>query len=222
MAVHYKPFDNELVSVQWYSVLSAARRAGVSFHVNEGHRTMARQWYFWNLYKAGKGNLAAYPSTNAPHIRTGRIDHALDVEATTGGASRLTSWMRRHGLPANFTVRGEPWHIETTAAALNKFYAKNKGGRDVGKLKVLSSTERKLVNKRYYHAARLIREARSGKGPRYLRELGWARYYKARIKTQMRAIQVAARRRGGGGWKKKDRGARYQILKLAYYRKLDL
>ncbi len=62
MAIKYFPIDGEVVSHPWLATLKEMRKDGVHGNVNEGKRTMARQWYFWNLYKAGRGNLAAYPT----------------------------------------------------------------------------------------------------------------------------------------------------------------
>lgn len=122
MAVTYLRIDNELVSKEWYAVLTAMRAAGVRFNVNEGHRTMERQWYFWNLYRSGRGNLAAFPSANAPHIRTGRIDHAIDFS----NDAAVFAWLRRAGLGPVRTVRGESWHIELSHAKLRWFYLKKR------------------------------------------------------------------------------------------------
>ena len=118
MSVTYKPIDGELVSKEWLAVLLAMRADGVYFRVNEGHRTMARQQYFWDLYRSGRGNLAAYPSANAPHIRTGRIDHAIDFS----NDASVMRWMAANHLPARRTVNGESWHIEIPAANLRASY----------------------------------------------------------------------------------------------------
>jgi hypothetical protein len=125
MAVRYVSIDNELVSAEWYTLLRACRADGVKFNINEGHRTMARQWYFWNLYKSGRGNLAAFPSPYAPHIRTGRIDHALDINNAAG----VMRWLHKHGVTtARLTVPGESWHVEASADQL-RAAAKKLGGR---------------------------------------------------------------------------------------------
>src|SRR5215831_6666260 len=42
----------------------AQRRFGRRISVISAYRTYARQVYFWNLYKSGRGNLAAYPGTS--------------------------------------------------------------------------------------------------------------------------------------------------------------
>ncbi|MGI9100416.1 MAG: peptidoglycan-binding protein [Solirubrobacteraceae bacterium] len=121
MTVKYVELDGERVSTQWGAVLAAARRDGVVFHLNEGHRTMARQQELFDLFKAGRGNLAAKPGPNAPHIRVGRIDHAIDVD----GSDALIAWSARHGISLQRTVAGESWHLEADANALIAFVRKN-------------------------------------------------------------------------------------------------
>ena len=123
--VKYLSFDNELVSVEWHCVLTDMRHDGVVFNVREGHRTFARQWYFWRLYKSGRGNLAAFPSPIAPHIRTGRIDHAIDF----GNDWAVFNWLRSKSLNPRRTVTGESWHIEVSAADLRAYF-KRHGGVD--------------------------------------------------------------------------------------------
>lgn len=81
-------------------------------------RTLAQQRYLYNLWKAGKGNLAAYPNANAPHIR------GLAFDATRG--SKMQRWLVKGGavmsrsgsehIQANDygfyrTVVGEAWHF---------------------------------------------------------------------------------------------------------------
>lgn len=122
--VRYLLFDGEQVSYEWWVFLTCARRDGVSFHINEGHRTMARQRYFRWLYEHVPGSpLAAIPSANAPHIRTDRIDHAIDANNLQG----LIDYGRRHGVTITRTVRWdngtvrEEWHGEAPAAQLTAF-----------------------------------------------------------------------------------------------------
>lgn len=121
MGVVYKPIDGEEVSAEWYTILTDMRKAGVRFNVNEGHRTMARQQYFYDLWKSGRGNLAARPSPNAPHIRSGRIDHAIDF--SNDGA--VFTWLTKKGLGPVRTVRGESWHIELPAYKMRAYHAKH-------------------------------------------------------------------------------------------------
>src|ERR1700754_3758512 len=112
-----RSFDGQRVSDDWYQALSAARRDGIAFRLNSGQRTLAEQQRLYDLYRAGIGNLAAVPSATAPHIRSGRQDHALDVDTAAGaGIGALRSWLREHGLPTSLTVPGEPWHLEADSA----------------------------------------------------------------------------------------------------------
>src|SRR4051812_1490058 len=121
MAVRYSPIDGEQVSTQWAALLHDIRTEDhVSFRVNEGHRTLARQSYFWNLYRSGRGNLAAFPSPNAPHIRNGRFDHAIDFNNAEG----VRRAAERRGVTLRRTVRGEEWHMEANAKELAAYAAK--------------------------------------------------------------------------------------------------
>lgn len=139
----YLPIDGELVSSQWHVLLLACRADGVAFHVNEGHRTFARQWELYRLYRSGRGALAAYPSPNAPHIRTGRLDHAIDFNNAAG----VIRWLRGHGVPSAYlAVRGESWHVEAKASELvaaarryggDRVLKRGMRGKDVERLKRL-------------------------------------------------------------------------------------
>lgn len=113
-----RSFDGHHVSDAWFEVLTAARRAGVAFRLNSGRRTFAEQQRLHDLWRAGNGALAAVPSHTAPHIRTGRDDHALDVDMHVGGGvEALRAWLRGHGLLTSLTVPGEGWHVEADSAA---------------------------------------------------------------------------------------------------------
>jgi len=106
-------FDGKRVSAEWRAVLQFARDQGVSFHLNSGQRTMREQQALYNAYLHGSGVLAARPNANAPHIKQGRADHALDVqEDGTGGRHRLQAFLRSIGIPTSLTVPGENWHME--------------------------------------------------------------------------------------------------------------
>lgn len=113
--VRYVPWGNgDELSFEWAVFITVATRSGWPGRINEGHRTMARQWYFWTHQPP----LAAYPSPNAPHIRSGRRDHAIDVN----GSDWLIAFGRRHGITLVRTVRGEIWHLEVAnPAALYAF-----------------------------------------------------------------------------------------------------
>ena len=110
--VAYVPIDGEVVSVPWWRILTAARASGEwTGRVNEGHRTMARQQWLYDhrgRTDLGIGKTVAVPSPNAPHIRVGREDHAVDVTDSQG----LINFAARHGIDLERTVAGESWHLE--------------------------------------------------------------------------------------------------------------
>lgn len=139
-------FDGRRVSREWDVVLTAARKAGTGFQLNSGRRTMNEQWALYRAYRNGTGNLAAVPSPNAPHIRVGRIDHALDINSLDGGETRLQQWLEKQGGHPTNPVRGESWHLEMPAADLRRLAARVGGlptlkrgqtGRSVTRLKRL-------------------------------------------------------------------------------------
>jgi murein L,D-transpeptidase YcbB/YkuD len=109
-------FDGKKVSSDWYVVLTAARRAGVAFVVNQGRRTLAEQQAFYDHFMKYGYPRAAYPSQSAPHIKYGQPDHALDIPAPQVYA--FAAWLRRQGANPRWTVSGEPWHIEITLVEL--------------------------------------------------------------------------------------------------------
>lgn len=115
--------DGQPVSKPWHTVLTHYRRVGGRFTVNSGRRTLRDQWRLYRLYKSGRGNLAAYPNPGAPHINYGRANHAIDVEATTGGADRMVKWLRGKGVHATRPVSGEPWHIQVPNDQLKRLAA---------------------------------------------------------------------------------------------------
>lgn len=120
-------FQGKRVNREWHAVLTEAIKK-ISFRLNSGWRTLAEQWYLYRLYLAGKGNRAAYPNPNAPHIT---YRHACDVNALDGGANRLVNWLRSKGVSCGFTVSGEPWHVGILNwAAFVKLADKVRGGND--------------------------------------------------------------------------------------------
>lgn len=90
-------------------VLSGKRELG-----NPRNPAPGTQWYFWKEYQAGRGNLAAYPSPRAPHIR----GHAADVNVrqpdgslrSVGLDPRARALLRKHRLV--LSVPSEAWHVE--------------------------------------------------------------------------------------------------------------
>lgn len=119
MAVQYVGIDNEKVSWEWSVLLHDIRfDHHVVFRVNEGHRTWARQLWFW-LHQPP---VAAKPSPNAPHIRTGRFWHAIDFHNAEG----VRKAAHDLGVTLVRTVRGEEWHLEANAAELGAYAERHK------------------------------------------------------------------------------------------------
>lgn len=161
MSVTYRLIDSELVSVEWLSFLTKAREAGVRFRINEGHRTFARQLWFWNCMRSKKcnnGNLAARPSPFAPHIRTGRIDHAIDTDEL--GA--LIEYGRKVGVRITRTVRGESWHGEAPAADLRAFHTKHNEPTDEEKWRASRERRRDALRRVLARRAQLRKDKQTG------------------------------------------------------------
>lgn len=124
--VKYGRFDESSVSMSWQQLLQDIRRLDkVGFYVNEGHRTFERQAELvrlLGLWSPSNRTGAAAPTHTAPHIRTGRFDHAIDVVAfkgARGGAPQaFLDACRRRGVAVSLPVPGEPWHVEANAREL--------------------------------------------------------------------------------------------------------
>lgn len=184
MPVRYVDYHGKRVSRYWNTVLRAADADGVSFHVTSGHRTMAEQQRLFdqNMIRPGVPKpgrpLTAVPNRNAPHIRTGRANHALDISSLDGGETRFERWIESQGASIDWinTVRGEPWHGEVSREDLERLArklrrrAKPKPKR---KPKTQAERDRELATRLRRHGARfaieIIEEARRERVP-----LPWA------------------------------------------------
>ena len=194
MSVTYVGLRGKTVSREWAAVLTAAAH-DVAFELDSGHRTTGEQQRLYDNYmRVGKPLAAA----NAPHIRLGRFDHAIDVNALDGGAARLAAWLRRKGAEASFPVPGEPWHIEVPAADLSRLAAQFSDP-----LRGYTASERKLIRE-YDKLAHAHRN----------RERRRALYHlmKAQRKRVWRAAQPTADGGDGRGWDHANRRARYRSL----------
>jgi hypothetical protein len=124
----YTVQDGELVSLPWKTALVHMERRSGHNSVVEGKRTLERQRYFWNCYRCqccNDGNLAAFPSPIAPHIRVGRIDHAIDFD----DGARAERDLKALGINAWRTVPGEDWHLEVDAGNLKAFHEQHAADR---------------------------------------------------------------------------------------------
>jgi hypothetical protein len=188
--------DGKLVSDSWATVLGAARASGVKFHLNSGRRTLEEQKRLraaFLRFKAGgpRAPLAAVPSCTAPHIDCGHESHAIDVENLDGGAARMAAWLRGHGASAQFTVPGEPWHIEVPEDQLIHL-----AGAVGDPLRVCTPTERRWCQE--YDRLKKADQDRPRRGS--LRKA---------MKRQRKRIWRAAQE---GGWEKAHRRERYDQL----------
>jgi hypothetical protein len=199
-SVGYRQWDSDdRVSDEWFAVLSAARREGVAFSVTDGHRTLAEQRDRFAVFQRFGRPVAARPSPTAPHIRTGRPDHAIDVNALDGGAARLAAWLRRKGARATFPVPGEAWHVEVPQPDLERL-----ARRLSDPLAGFPEKERRWIVS--YDALR--RQKHSG------HDTAQASEERARLRrlmtTRRKAIWHAAQT---SGWNRLNRSARYEALK---------
>lgn len=194
--VKYSIFDGELVSLPWRYVLEDMRKAGVSFLVNEGHRTLARQRWFYNCMLSklcNNGNLAAYPSPNAPHIRSRRINHAVDFANPESVMKYLLSKGLSPTRPAGAgTPRWEPWHIEVPARELRNYV--NKHPRtDI--YDTLPKHIEVAVRRLFMHRNQAIDEAKSGKGKKYRKAVRWRNFWRKRLEGMLKRSKNAKNRR---------------------------
>lgn len=124
MAVRYVLHDGELVSEQWKAALVAMEKRSGPNNVNEGHRTLARQQFFWDCFQCqccNNGNRAAPPTPDAPHILEGRFWHAIDF----ADGPRAERDLEALGISAWRTVGGEPWHTEVDGGDLQRFHERH-------------------------------------------------------------------------------------------------
>jgi hypothetical protein len=175
--------DREKVSRIW-SVVLHDMREDIWFNLNEGHRTLARQAQLVaekGVWSPSNPTGAARPSPFAPHIRTGRFDHAIDVDADQD----VFAWLARNQLYPARTVPGESWHIECPAWALLAYYAKHKPKpsplRFVGKVRRKASET--LLRRRRARKA----QAATGRGPKWRR-------LNAGVKRSYRQVATYAKR----------------------------
>lgn len=133
MPVHYRKLffdsrDHEMVSNQWFVLLYNIHKYGDHrYNINEGHRTMARQAQLVKekgLWSPSNPTGAAAPSPKAPHIRTGRPDHAVDVD----NAALLIDQARKRGVTLRRPIPTEPWHVEADAKELKAYHDKKAAG----------------------------------------------------------------------------------------------
>src|SRR4051812_19700053 len=123
-----------------------------------GYRPFAAQQHFWDLYISGRGNLAARPGTS--NHGWGR---ACDL------ATPLMRWVVNQ-IGAKYGWRkteapSEWWHVNYVGG----YHAAP--APKPNPLHVLTRDERIYVQRLEYHRAQMRKELKSGKGPRYVKNL---------------------------------------------------
>jgi len=90
-------------------MVRAAKADGVNLVGVSGHRTNAQQWELYRLWKAGRGNLAAYPGTSRHEF-----GQAVDVHTANCTDVKVTSWLKAnaHRFRFKLTVKSECWHLQ--------------------------------------------------------------------------------------------------------------
>lgn len=196
-------------AVQWNKMRAyIGQRHGVWIRPlgpNSSFRSYAAQLYFWNLYRSGRGNTAAYPGTS--NHGWGK---AVDVASTTMAYyirlyGHLFGWSHVEGARV-----GEWWHFTYVGGAVTP----PKPAPKPNPLRFLTKDERFAVQRLAYHRRQMAIQARTGRGPKYRENLKWARYYKNKVHKLMGAIWKA--HLSQPNWAINHRGIRYQILLKAY------
>lgn len=121
----YTTHHGKRVSPAHATMLAAyERETGSAIYINQGARTIPEQAAFYFNYRFRGGPLAAKPWGGAPHIKWGKQNHAMDINAPQP-AHGVADFYRRHSVPVAFNVSGEAWHMDTLdEAALIRAAAK--------------------------------------------------------------------------------------------------
>lgn len=90
------------------AIAKAGRDMGSVVHIVSGKRSRAQQQHLYNLYKAGKGNLAAKPGTS--RHETGKAADAYVNGRPIGTSAKQRAILKDNGLC--LPVNGELWHVE--------------------------------------------------------------------------------------------------------------
>jgi peptidoglycan hydrolase-like protein with peptidoglycan-binding domain len=145
--------DTRLTNAQ-YTICTEAIRRGIidPEDLNENKRTMREQWAFYR----NQPPLAAYPSPRAPHIKSGRVNQAMDGNTHNGAIQRLADFYRSLDIPVSFNVPGEKWHMDVlSSSAVRRAAKKIRRQRDKA---VLKRGEREKAVKFLKHQLHFIKD----------------------------------------------------------------
>jgi hypothetical protein len=105
-----KDAKKDNVDIQLVGKFSGYRPCGQKGDYNEGlSKGEFTQWYAWELYKAGKGNLASNPTTSKGCTSNHGLGLAIDVKG-----SSAKSWIRKNGEKYGWwwgEAPTEDWHF---------------------------------------------------------------------------------------------------------------
>lgn len=98
------------VDIQFFAKFSGYRPCGQKGDYNEGlSKGEFTQWYAWELYKAGKGNLASNPTTSKGCRSNHGLGLAIDIKDSSAKA-----WVRKNGEKYGWwwgEAPTEDWHF---------------------------------------------------------------------------------------------------------------
>lgn len=187
------------------------RRFGIHLHPlgpASSYRTLSQQDYLWDhVEHPHDTNWVAEPGTSnhgwglAVDLATRQMRWVIDQIGVKYG------WAKKWS-----DAPGEWWHIKWRPGVWHPTV------HHVDKLAVLTKQEKFLVTRLAYHRAQMVKEAKTGRGPKYQANRKWANYYKAQIKKQMAAIVAAYHKHRD--WSVLHRGVRYQLLRKSYLNQL--
>lgn len=175
----------------WAWHYQSLKRGGPPLTIIDGpvgrtYRSYARQVLAKRVY----GSNAATPGSS-----NHGLGRAVDL-MTQGQRSSSDRWGAPYGwLKAWSDASWEWWHL--------------RGVKAMGPpsrpdpLRVLKGKDKRAAQRLLYHRREMAREKRTGQGPRYRRQLRWARYWKDRVARRMNSLHS----RGHGG------SPTYQTLK---------
>ena len=187
----YTTYRGKRVSKPHATLLNAyQRKYGVAVQLNQGARTLAEQWGFWNHYRKYGYPLAAYPTPAAPHIKWGNDNHALDINAGSGRgqAGHVAAFYRSLGVPVVFNVPSEHWHMDTLDAGKLRAAAKRFAGPPTLKRGAKGKSVVRLKKLLYAKGIRNFSGKRSSN--RYIPHFGY--YCQQAVKRYQRAHGLAA------------------------------
>ena len=111
--------------------INATESKGISFLINRDYRTTAEQQYLYDLYKAGKGPVAAEPG-KSNHERGNAVDiSTAGLGGSTAAYTKLVQILEKNGfkvlgdgtynssnIPDGWNTISERWHFDYTKASL--------------------------------------------------------------------------------------------------------